>query len=245
MDYLQAIVIAIIQGISEWLPISSTAHLAAASQIMQVEPSLFYYALLHFASVIALVWYFRKEVPSYFIQEKKLTSQGLYVILATIPLGVAGVVFYEQISAMFTNFSMMGIALIINGTVLFFTRFCHGQHTLTLPRALTVGLAQVVALIPGISRSGITVSTGFFSGMKRETIVLFSMMLSLPAVLGAAVYEAFTTSMQLTLPMLVGCVVAAIAAYITLGFLITRIRNGEFYKYWLYCVAIGVIFMFN
>ena len=245
MDYLQAIVIAIIQGISEWLPISSTAHLAAASKIMQVEPSLFYYALLHLASIAALVWYFRKEIPSYFIQEKKLTPQGLYVVLATIPLIIVGMVFHQQISAMFNNFSMMGVALIANGAILFFTRFCHGQHTLTLPRALTVGLAQAIAIIPGISRSGITISTGFFSGMKRETIILFSMMLSLPAILGAAVYEAYTASMQLTLPMLVGCIVAAITAYITLSFLINRIREGEFYKYWLYCVAIGIIFLFN
>lgn len=248
MNYIQAIVLGIVQSITEWLPVSSSAHLAITDRIFQINASLFYFVILHLATLISLCIYFRKDILKYFIDTKKktlITTKGWYIIWASIPIFLAGYFFNNVIEIMFTDFSMIGSALIVNAIILFTTKYFDGKNLITINEAIKIGVMQVFALVPGISRSGITISSGFFTGLKKEEVIMFSMMLALPAIAGATAYQLLITPFEFSLPMLVGFIIAIVSGYFALGLLIKRVREGTFSDYWVYCLILGLIMLFN
>lgn len=248
MELIQAVILGIVQGITEWFPVSSSAHLAIFNQIFQVEAGLFFYVLLHLATLLSVAIYFRGRIIEYFFSKQSsmiITKKGLYVVIATIPIVIAGFLFHDLVEKMFTNFFFMGIALIINSGLLFFTRFMKGRRDVGFVNTFFVGLMQIFALVPGISRVGVTVSAGLYSGIKKGELILFSMMLSLPAIFGAFIYELFQSKIVFDASMIVGFIVTVVVGYFALGFLVKRIQKGEFYKYWLYCLILGIILLFN
>ncbi len=251
MDYLQAIVLAIVQGITEWLPVSSSAHLAIASRIFQIETNLFYFVILHLATLVSLGIYFRKRIFSFFFDIKGgkiLTKKGWYVVYASIPIFLAGFFLHDLIESMFVDFRLIGMALIANGLILLSTKLFNGEKEITLHKAIGIGIVQMFALIPGISRSGVTVSSGFFAKMKKDEVIMFSMMLSIPAILGAFLYELFTVPYDPSLSILSiigGFIVAVGCGYFALRLLIKRIRQGRFNEFWSYCIVVGIIMLFN
>ena len=248
MNTIQAAVFGFIQGLTEWLPVSSSAHLAIFNRIMQTDVNLFFYVLLHLGTLISLIIFFRGRILEYYTDKNSsafISKKGIYTLLATIPILIAGFFLHDLIEAAFTNFFFIGIALIGNGVLLFLTRFFKGTNGINLRNSLTIGLMQVVALIPGISRSGITISAGHYMDMKKEDIIMFSMMLALPVITGAFLYELVTTPFVITGAMLVGFLVAIGIGYFALWLLIKRIRKGEFYRFWFYCIIVGIIMLFN
>jgi undecaprenyl-diphosphatase len=246
MNYVQAIILGIIQGITEWVPVSSSGHLAIVNRIMQMDADLTYYIILHLATLITLLFYFRKDIiPYLFNKETYLTKNALYVGLASIPIFAVGYFLHAPISQLFINFKLIGGALIVNSVVLFSTRFFNKEEPLNIFKALSIGIMQAFALFPGISRLGTTVSTGIFARVKREELIMFTMMLSTAAIVGAGTYELLTTPLNFTLPMLVGFLVCIPCSYIALTKLIKTIRAGAFSKYWIYCLIVGIILLFN
>ena len=249
MEIIKAIVLAIIQGITEWLPISSSAHLAIASRIFNIEPDLFYYVILHFATMLSLIVYFRKDIKPYFYDPTKrflVSLKGWWIITASIPVFFSGFFLYDIVNILFSEMRIIGIALLVNAALLFGTQFMHTKHIITFPKALTIGLAQALSIIPGISRSGITAATGFYLNLRREEIISFAMMLALPIMLGATAYMAVTTPFShITIPMIIGFFVAFVCGYIAIHILIQKILKGTFSTFWLYCAIIGVILLFN
>lgn len=251
MDFIQAIALAIIQAIAEWLPISSSAHLAIADRIFQANADVFYYVILHLATLLSLLIYFRKSLVKFWIDAESktyITKNGWRVIIATIPVVIAGFFFHDIIESLFTDFRMIGIALIVNAAVLLATSYFKSENAkndLSCNKSLAIGIMQMLALIPGISRSGITISAGIFAKIKKEELIMFSMMLSIPAIIGAGLYKIVTAPIIFSLPMLVGFIVAVPLGYLFLSLLIKTIRKGTFHDFWVYCLVIGIIMLFN
>ncbi|MFT4303864.1 MAG: undecaprenyl-diphosphate phosphatase [Candidatus Woesearchaeota archaeon] len=247
MDYINAIIIGIVQSITEWLPVSSSAHIAIAARILDVNIDLWYIAVLHLATVISFLLYFRKDIISYYIdtEQKKLTKKAYIIILASIPIFIVGYFFHDIIERMFTDFPIIGIALIINGLILLSTKYFKLNKDLNIKKGIGIGIMQMFALIPGISRSGITVSSAHFTGLNHKEVVMFPMMLSLPAISGAVFYKLITSPFNMNLPMFIGFIVTIIFGYYALSILVKNIKKGLFYKYWSYCVILGFILLFN
>jgi undecaprenyl-diphosphatase len=262
MNYTQAIILGIIQGITEWLPISSSAHLALISKIIDVQPNISYFALLHVATIVSLMLYFKKEIFRYFIdfEKKRFTTNTLYIILATIPVFLIGFFFHSFIENIFSNFSIIGIALIVNSFILLSTKIVSDKKTneeekgVTYFRSLFIGVAQIFALIPGISRSGVTTSASIFAGLKspkddNKTLMMFVMMLSIPAILGAGTYEILniilSKSLEITLPIIIGLIICTIVGFYSIKILVKAIKNNTISNYWVYCLVLGIILLFN
>jgi len=195
MSVLEAIVLGIIQGLTEFLPISSSGHLAIVNWIFGSIPDpddfLTFNVLLHFASVAAILIALRREVFSLLTSRRHLI---IPLIVGTIPAGVAGLVFKQYLSNLQYSMSAVGGALIFTGVMLAVserlsrrTRSLSGVGAFD---ALAIGAAQAVALVPGVSRSGMTISGGLFRGLTREDCVRFSFLLAIPAILGATAVEA-------------------------------------------------------
>lgn len=173
----------------------------------------------------------------------------ILVVVGTIPAGVAGVAFKDAIEAMFSSTLLVGIALIVTGTALFLTRWTSAggrdMGNLSMGRGLLVGIAQAVAIVPGISRSGSTISTALFCGIERETAARFSFLLSMPAIAGAAVLKARDIGEAAveagTLPLILGFLSSLIVGLLALKVLLAFVRLGRLHWFSWYCWLIGVL----
>lgn len=250
MDLIKAIIIGIVQSITEWLPVSSSAHLAITSRLLQTEANIGFFVLLHLATLLSLVIYFRKKIITYFFEGKSgknihITKKGMYIIYATVPIIIFGYLLHDIIEKAFTDFFWIGIFLIINAAVLFSTRYMKGKKHMTLLNSLFVGFMQVFALLPGISRSGTTISSGMLAGVNKEDAMMFSLMLAIPAMLGAFLYELIKTQFMIDAGIVAGFITAVIVGYLALGILVRKVRKGKFHGFWIYCFILGVIMLFN
>jgi len=182
--------------VTEFLPISSSGHLVLAHKFFNItEPVIFFDICLHVATLGAVLLYFRKDIVS-LVREKNL-KWLFFLAIATVPAVLAALLFEDQISGFFDSAKKVAYMLIVTGVVLFL-----GQLSLkkaeekgtgpTFFKSIFVGISQAFALLPGISRSGITISSGLFGGMKKEEAFRFSFLLSVPAILGALGYKIFT-----------------------------------------------------
>lgn len=263
-----SILMGIIQGVAEFLPISSSGHLALFQQFFGMEnieeKYMFFTVLLHFGTLISVcVVYWRdivEMIREFFLGIAALAGKDtgtpppparrmvMLIILATLPLFVM-VFLQDAVNALFSNSIMVSIALLCTGFILFFSdRLARGRKTArnaTVADALIVGCGQALAVIPGLSRSGTTISVGMLRGFDRSFAVRFSFLMSLPAILGANVLElkdALETGFDTSeLPMyLVGVVVAAVVGYFAIRLVKTLSDKGKFGKFAYYCWAVGL-----
>jgi len=187
LTIIQAAILSIIQGIAEWLPISSSGHLAILQYFFNFE-NLSFDVFLHFASILAVIFVFRKDIIELLnLTEKKNIRYILLVIIAAIPAAIAGYFLRSFISSIFSRILFVGIFFMINGILIFSTKFIKERKDLpknknkkkvkekqvSLYNSLVIGFTQIFALLPGISRSGSTISAGLFSGLKKEEAIKF------------------------------------------------------------------------
>jgi len=189
---LQALGLGALQGLTEFLPVSSSGHLVLARELLNVhEAPVTFEVLLHAASLVAILLFFRREVVSVFTTRRQLI---LPLIVGTIPAGLAGVLLKSRLEAMFASPVAVGVALLFTGTVLVVgERLAGGERRLgdvDWRDGLWIGIAQAIALVPGVSRSGMTVSGGLASRLERRAAVAFAFLLGAVAISGAAVLEA-------------------------------------------------------
>ncbi|MDO8622822.1 MAG: undecaprenyl-diphosphate phosphatase, partial [archaeon] len=185
---INEILFAVIQSITEFLPVSSSGHLALVSNLIS-QPNLFFFTALHIASLFAILIFTRKEIYSLISFKKEYKKLWIYLIIATIPAALFGFFFNDLIESSFSSYLFLGIAFIFTGIVLFFTRFSKVYSNLNIKNSILIGLFQVVALFPGISRSGMTISAGLFSGIDKEKAAKFSFLLFIPLSIGAFILE--------------------------------------------------------
>jgi len=238
MNILQLLILGVIQGITEWLPVSSSGHLAIISEILGLKEDLGFYVMLHFATLLVLLIYFRKDIISLLKLENKLLY---YLIIGTIPIGIIGYFFHNIIESFFSNLIYIGIFLIINSIILYSTKYFKGEKRLNFKNSFLVGLFQAIALLPGISRSGITIGSSLILKIKKQDAINFSFLLAIPAILGATILEIKNFSFDyLHIP---GFFAAFITGYITLSVLIKLIKENKFYIFSYYCFVMGVLIL--
>jgi len=196
MELLQAVILAVIQGVTEWLPVSSSAHLALAQQLMGLQVPVSFDVMLHFGTLVSVAAYYREKVWGILAAVSRLDFKGeegrlaVLILVAGVPtalIGFAGKAFFE---GMFASPVLIGCALFLTGTVLFLTRYARDAgKPLSPASALVIGAAQGLAVAPGISRSGWTISAGMLLGVPKGKAADYAFLLSIPTVVAAAAVE--------------------------------------------------------
>jgi undecaprenyl-diphosphatase len=239
VDYFQALILAIVQGITEWLPISSSGHLALMQHLFGISPPLFFDIALHFGTLISVVVYFWRDILALIRQINMI----LFIIIASIPTAIIGLTMKDFFASFYSDISLVGGALLLTGIFLYLTRFAKQGKNLNPKLAFIIGIAQGLAVAPGISRAGSTIGAGILLGLEKEAAARFSFILSIPAIIGATVLEGKDLALSSidVGPTILGIVVAAIVGYLSIDFLLNIIRKGDFSKFSYYCLALGTI----
>jgi undecaprenyl-diphosphatase len=249
--WFDAILLGFVQGITEWLPVSSSGHLVIVQQLLGIEAPLLFDVLLHFGSLLAIVAFFRKELWSMVqtVLRKDLRAGGRIIIFAlvgTLPVAIVGILARDMIAGAFGNLHDVGVLMVLMGFILFNTRFVKGEKKMGLIDAFWIGIAQATALAPGISRSGTTISMALMRKVRKEQAFVFSFMLSIPAILGANAYEMYRSGFDfsaITPEMGMGVVIAAMVGYATLDMLRKFVLESRLYKFSYYCWAVGFLIL--
>ncbi|HEY4674608.1 MAG TPA: undecaprenyl-diphosphate phosphatase [Candidatus Bathyarchaeia archaeon] len=253
MDQLiNTLILGLVQGLAEWLPISSTAHLRIAERFLGLSATPLLAITLHLGTLIAVIFYFRREVVRILsaLAHGDFTSEHgsliPLIIVATIPTGIIGILYVRLIEDLIT-FLAIGTAFLIGATVLYTSRIGkENMNTITFTTALIMGAAQGFSIFPGLSRSGITISTALLLGLKREKAFRFSFLLSIPAIIGDLIVEIYQQRGQLALQtigpieLLAGIVMAMIAGYIAIKLVSNLVRSKKFHYFALYTWLLGI-----
>ena len=267
MDIIQVIIIGIVQGLTEFLPVSSSAHLVFAHNILGVESSLAFDVFLHLGTLIAVLWFFRwdiiKMLKSWWLSlgdilqgrfkqgfhEDPYKRLAWYVILATIPVGIVGVLFEDSIDALFSGaLYVPAFFLFVTGTILYLSqRIASGKvnlHNISAKESLWMGLGQACAILPGLSRSGTTIAAGLTIGLEKEFAAKFSFILSIPAIFGAFIFQLkdIGAAMDVNfLPILLGFIASIIAGYMAIKWMLDLIQNKSLDIFAYYCWIVGIV----
>ncbi len=264
MDFIQSIVLGVVQGLTEFLPISSTAHLRIVPELLKWEdPGTEFSAVIQLGTLIAVLLYFRYDIYKLSLATiKSLINRKLFetndsriawsIVAGTIPIVVIGIFFKEFIKNEARQLWVIGSSLIILAIFLYlaqiFSKNKRKINELNFWQIQLIGLTQALALIPGCSRSGSTIMGGFFVGLKRKDAARFSFLLGLPAILGSGLYElneliesgiSNETYSNLTL----GIISAFISGYFTISFFLSFIQNHGTLLFVIYRILIGTIIL--
>lgn len=258
MTLLQALFLGLLQGLTEFLPVSSSGHLAIAQHFMPgfEQPGVLFDVLLHVGTMVAVLLYFRREVGNLLVSPFRRDEQaGLYrrllvlLIAGSLPTAVIGLTFKDFFEGLFHNLPAVSLMLLVTGTLLFFSerfrREGRREEQLTLGDALVVGTVQGFAIVPGISRSGSTIAALLLKGVDGETAARFSFLLALPAVFGAALLSLRdlhgVADGQFPI-YLAGTGIAFISGLASIHLLMGVIRKKRLFAFAIYCWAAGSLF---
>jgi len=266
MTTLQAVILAVIQGATEFLPVSSSGHTVLVQSVMGITAEgVVWEVALHLGTLAVVLWMFRTDVIQIVVGflkgiresfrrgfraawgENPHYRMGWYLVLGTIPAGLVGIFLKDQIEALFDNPLISAGMIFVTGEILWLTRphsLVPQGHDVNLRDSIWIGLAQSVAIIPGISRSGSTIAAGLMRDVKRDAAARFSFLLAIPAILGAAVLELGDFG-KLTGPELktmgIGVAVSAVTGYIALSVLLRVVKRGRLHLFAWYCWGISLV----
>ncbi len=253
MTHLEAIYLAIIQGLTEFLPISSSAHLILITELMGSTQNLFYDVSLHLGTLIAVCIYFRsdlKNILQSIIESKSLFKSLLLkqLVISCIPTLLLGFILLDIIDSYLRTSSVIAFTTIFFGIVLFLATLTRSKKTninqITLYDALIIGIAQSLSLIPGTSRSGITISAGLILGLDNKTASKFSFLMAVPTIGAIAFYQIITSDLKSLVNNLdiniLGLMVSFVIAYATIDFFIKFINRIGFLPFIVYRIILGL-----
>ncbi len=264
MDPLRAVFLGLLQGLTEFLPISSSGHLVLVEQLFgelsNPQTGLFFNVMLHLGTLLAVVIFCWTEVMMMFRALLRLGRRAetpeqradrrllIVVILATLPTAVVGMAIKLTGLGLFTWLIFVGAMFIITAAVLWFSRFIGGEkREPSFVSALFIGAIQGLGVLPGISRSGVSIVAGKASGMSGPSAARFAFVISIPAILGAAILSSFEMAnlpnfnTGLIFSLLCGIITAALAGYLSLGWLTKIVRRARLEMFAFYCAAIGIV----
>jgi undecaprenyl-diphosphatase len=263
MPLYQVIILAIVQGLTEFLPISSTAHLAIIPQLLHwQDPGLAFDIALHAGTLTAVLIYFFRDwvkialtgigIP-FELGPNDENSRSLlwYLLIGTIPVGLAGLIFKQQAEGPWRNLIVMGTMLIAVGALMYFGdkfgREKWGLNQISWPDAMLIGLSQALAVVPGTSRAGITITTGRFRSLSREAAARFSFLLSTPAIAAAAGKDFVDLRKQggippgMGVPYIIGIIVSAIVGILVIAFFLKYLKRNTLALFVWYRIIFGII----
>jgi undecaprenyl-diphosphatase len=254
MNWFEALVLGLIQGLTEFLPVSSSGHLEITKSLFGVDPeaSFFFTVAVHGATVLSTLVVFRKEIVNLLTGSLKFkmndeTSYVLKIFLSMIPVGIAGVLLKDPIESLFDgNLVFIGLMLLVTSGLLAAAHFMKKRdRPIGYKDAFLIGLAQAIAVIPGISRSGSTIATGLMIGNKKEEIAKFSFLMVLIPVIGANLIEIFSGDIIMTGTgwgvILTGFVAAFVSGYFACTWMIALVKKSKLIWFSIYCAVIGLL----
>ncbi len=260
MDIITALILGIVQGITEWLPVSSSAHLVIVQHFLDIgddNPVLFD-AVVHLGTLLAVLLATRKYVLDVFLSSVKAfrgnitenlkndadARAGWGAVIATIPIVIAGLVFQNAVESAFSSLWVVAAMLPVTGLILFSVRGKHGKESsVSMKKAIIIGTAQVFALVPGISRSGTTIAAGIHTGMERGSATTFSFLMAILAIAGAGalqIYKAMhePSSLDVTV-LLTGFFSSFVVGYLAIRALLRIVVTDKFHYFAYYCWALS------
>lgn len=255
MTFFQAIFLAIVQGLTEFLPVSSSGHLVLFQKLFGVvDPPVLFDVLLHLGTLVAIIIFFWRDIFSLVSNWKSQKKTWLFLIVGSIPAAVFGFFLNSKIGQVFDSLVLLGIMWIIFGTMLvglFVFKFKNNgpkkdESKVSAIDGLIVGFFQAFALFPGISRSGSTIIGGLWRNFTKETAFKLSFLLSIPAIFGAAVLKLKDNTLNwINIPLGISAIlISAVVGYFSLIFLQKILKSNKFYYFGFYCVIIGMIAIF-
>ena len=250
MTWMEAVILGIIQGITEFLPISSSGHLVLAQHFMDIhERGVFLEVILHMGTLTAILVYFWDDLHNLsnnvFNGVAKSRTYVFYLVVATVPAACAGLLLDEYIESIFIP-SVAIFMLFITGLILATTYFSLNRpiKKFTLLIAFCIGIAQACALMPGISRSGFTISVALFMGIRSQDAAKFAFFMAIPVLFGAGILQMnkIVNLQQISLfPLFMGFFSSAITGYLVIDWLLDVISKHKFYLFSIYCFTIAII----
>lgn len=267
MEWFEAIILGLVQGLTEFLPVSSSGHLEIGKVLLGVEATddLMFTTMVHAATVLSTIVVFRKQILDLFkgLFKFKYNDQTDYVFkiaLSCVPIMIVGLFFKEDVEALFGSIKVVGFALLLTSALLFFSDLASRRDKVTNPasesrngisywQAFVVGLGQALAVIPGLSRSGTTISTGLICGVRRDVMAQFSFLMVLIPILGESFLELvggeFSASSVGALPLVLGFLSAFLSGLFACKVMIALVRKAKLSWFAVYClIAAAAIFIF-
>lgn len=258
MNEIQALILGLLQGLTEFLPVSSSGHLEIGHAVLGVktENNLLFAVVVHVATVLSTMVVFRKDIIQllsdlFAFNWNESTKYIAKLLFSSIPVLFLGLFFAEQIEQFFTgNLVLVGSMLLVTAGLLAFAHFAKKRELqITWGKAFIIGIAQAMAVMPGISRSGATIATGLLLGTKKDEVARFSFLMVLVPILGAAFLDVvggdFSEKSAVgTLPLLVGFLAAFISGLLACSLMIKVVKRGKLIYFAVYCLIIGLIAIF-
>lgn len=257
MTWFEALLLGLLQGLTEFLPVSSSGHLELGGALFGLQnPDAFFTfnILVHGATFLSVVVVFWKDIRELILNLLRLrwnpeTRFVLLLLASALPVGIVGLLFEERIEALFEGrILLVGLMLLVTALLLFLTRFAPKKDKeVDLKSALLIGLAQTVAVMPGISRSGATISTALYLGIERSKAIRFSFLMVLIPVFGAnflkiiKLSESTGTAAIDPLPLVIGTLAAFLAGLAACRWMLGIVRKGNIAWFSIYCLVVGVI----
>lgn len=252
MTIFQAIILGAVQGLTELLPISSSAHLFIIPWALNWNIPDAFDVALHFGTLLAIALFFFKDWIALIkggyeqVVKKKKSTEGRmfwYIVIATIPGGAIGFILDKFAEDLLTKPVIIGIALMVMGIILYFVDKNAKSNTtyekMSFKQTFLIGLSQALAFIPGVSRSGVTMTTGRLMGVDRESTAKYSFMLSAPIVLAATIFK--LKEFVFTIPFFIGVIVSFIVGIFVIKFLLEYLKKGSFKGFAIYRVIVGIL----
>jgi undecaprenyl-diphosphatase len=250
---LISILLGLVQGASEWLPISSTAHLRITEQAIGFQATPLFNVTLHLGTLIVVVFYFRHDIKlllTALVHRDFHSEYGRFIpliIVASIPTGIIGILYDKYLADNYQTFLIMGITFIVGATLLYLSKLGkENKDSISYRKALVMGAAQGAAIFPGLSRSGATISSGLLQGTKRELAFRFSFLLSIPAIISDLGVEAYLQQGNFSqgtgvapLDLVVGVVLAMVAGYFAIVLVKKLVLTKKFHYFAFYTWALG------
>ena len=260
MDWLEALVLGLIQGLTEYLPVSSSGHLAIGAKLFGLsgEENLAFTVAVHVATVLStlvilwreIVWLFKGFFKFKWNDEMKYMVN---ILISMIPVAIVGFLFKDTVEEIFgSGLLVVGICLLVTASLLAFAYFAkpRQKEKISMLDAFVIGIAQAVAVLPGLSRSGSTIATGLLLGNKKENLAQFSFLMVIPPILGEALLDVLkmfkgstdaTTSSIDTLPLIVGFVTAFVVGCLACKWMINIVKKGKLIWFAVYCAIAGLV----
>lgn len=253
MNIFQAVFLGLIQGLTEFIPVSSSGHLVIAQSFLEIrEEQILFNVILHIGTLIPIFIIFWSDIKDIILLKKEKRKETFYILLAIIPTGIIGILFEDFFENLFANAYLTAFMLIITGLILYVTeKIENGKkevEDLKFWQPLLVGLAQGAAIIPGISRSGTTIAASLFQGLNREAAARFSFLMSIPVIGGAGllqalkVFESGEFNLDLTI-VISGFLAAVVSGYFAIKILLKVLAENKlnYFSYYCWLVAAVVI----
>ncbi len=270
MEAIQAFILGIVQGLTEFLPVSSSGHLVLFQHLFGLkEPELFFDISVHVGTLAAVIIFFRQDLRAILMTTARMslaffrkeisyndlwnnpdTRLAILIVIGSVPTAIIGLLFKDIAEELFSSVFIVGCTLIVTGTFLWLTRsISRGDDRIrdfSAAQALIIGIVQGIAITPGISRSGSTIAAGLFLGLNREIAARYSFLLSIPAITGAAILGLRDAGIHsIDTSILIGTVTAGIVGYFALTLLVYIVKKGQLHLFSPYCWLIGIIALFS